>query len=305
MKDTFCVMPWLGKEIYQNGVVGHCCWLSPKYNIDTVRQELASGIQSSACAKCWAAESNGETSRRQQKNILADTLYDLSIENIQQQCTEYTPTIYQITTSNVCNAACIMCSGAWSSRWETLLGKAKKRTITDDMLDQIDFDTARYVELLGGETLLESKNIEILSRLNSDCVVSIITNGSIELSDQLYTVLKKFKQLIICVSIDGTGRVFEYQRWPLKWDTLLENLEKYRQLQCWLSVNFTLTNVLLPYKQQTIDWFNSENLPYSITVVETPSYFSPSNPVTEETIRELDRQDRMKGIDRRDYGILI
>lgn len=305
MKDTFCVMPWLGKEIYQNGLVGHCCWLSPEYDIDVVRQDLTAGVQSSACARCWAAESKGESSRRQQKNVLADILYDLSIENIQQQCTEYTPTIYQVTTSNVCNAACIMCSDTWSSKWETLLGKAKKRTITDDMLDEIDFDTARFVELLGGETLLERKNIELLERLNSDCTVSLITNGSIELSDRMYTVLKKFKKLIICVSIDGTERVFEYQRWPLKWDVLLENLEKFKQLQCELSVNFTLTNVLLPYKQQTIDWFESQNLNYSITEVERPSFFSPRNPITEETIRELDRQDQFKGINRRDYGINI
>lgn len=47
MSDTFCVMPWLGKEIYQNGRVGHCCWLSPQYDIDLIRSELNAGIKTS------------------------------------------------------------------------------------------------------------------------------------------------------------------------------------------------------------------------------------------------------------------
>ena len=304
MSDTFCVMPWLGKEIYQTGRVGHCCWLSPQYDIDLIRSELNAGIKTSACTKCWHAESQGKTSRRQQKNTLADVMYDLNIENLQQMCAEYDPTMYQITTSNVCNAACIMCNSDWSSRWESLLGKAHKRTITEQSLAEINFDTAKYVELLGGETLLESSNIEILQRLNSDCTVSLITNGSIELTPTLNQALKKFKNLIICFSIDGTERQYEYQRWPLKWDTMLLNLEKFKELNCDISVNFTLTNILLPYKQKTIDWFTSKNLNYFITEVTDPWYFSPDTPVNERTIQELDKQDSLKGINRRDFGIL-
>lgn len=303
MEKTFCVMPWLGKEIYQNGKVGHCCWLSKDYDIDLVRKELGNGVKTSACAKCWHAEAQGQTSRRQQQNILADTLYDLNLENIQKMCTVYNPTIYQISTSNVCNAACIMCNATYSSRWESLSGTTRKRVISDDAINEIDFDNAMYVELLGGETLLESKNIEILEKLNSNCTVSLITNGSVELTNRMLSVLSKFKRLIICLSIDGTERIFEYQRWPLKWDTLLLNLEKFRKLKCDLSVNFTLTNILLPYKQQTIDWFNSQELNYFITEATGPHYFSPNSPITEETIRELDRQDRLKGINRRDFGI--
>ena len=83
---------------------------------------------------------------------------------------------------------------------------------------------------------------------------------------------------------------------------MLENLEKFKQLNCELSVSYTLTNVNLPYKQQTIDWFTSQNLEYIINEVTWPQCLNPNKPINEKTIQELDRQDALKGIDRRDYG---
>jgi len=302
LSKTFCVQPWLGKEL---GFVGRpdtvCCWLPKNHDLEQIRHDLVNNVKSSDCAKCWRAEANGQQSRRTQQNMLADTIYNLSIENIQSMCERdgYDPTIYQITTSNVCNGACIMCGPEDSSKWQSLLKQYDKREIEN--ID-INFDTAKYVELLGGEPLLEQKNIEILKKLNRNCVVSFITNGSIDMKQELIDLLSEFKKIIICMSIDGIGPVFEYQRWPLKWSKLLENLSKFKKLGCDLSVSYTITNVNLPYKQETIDWFESQNLKYIINECNRPHYFAITAPISEETIQELDRQDSFKGIDRRDYG---
>ena len=40
----------------------------------------------------------------------------------------------------------------------------------------------------------------------------------------------KLKNLNICISIDGIGKQFEYIRYPLKWDTLLNNLKFFSAL---------------------------------------------------------------------------
>ena len=302
MSDTFCIQPWLSKEL---GFVGRpdtvCCWLPKNHDLEQIRHDLVNNVKSPDCAKCWRAEANGQQSRRTQQNMLADTLYNLSIENIQSMCERdgYDPTIYQITTSNVCNGACIMCGPTDSSKWQSLLKQYDKREI--DNID-INFDTAKYVELLGGEPLLEQKNIEILKKLNRNCIVSFITNGSIDIKQELIDLLSEFKKIIICMSIDGVGPVYEYQRWPLTWNKLLENLSKFKKLESDLSVSYTITNVNLPYKQETIDWFESQNLKYIINECNRPHYFDVTAPISEETIQELDRQDALKGIDRLDYG---
>jgi len=306
-------MPWLGKDLFNTGENKICCWLEQSYDIDQIRYDLLNDVKSSACSKCWRAEAQGQQSRRQQQNTLADVLYDMTIENLQLMCdttkgireqlmsgpTNYNPTMYQINSSNVCNGACIMCGPEASSKWQSLLKDHNKRVVHD--ID-IDFATAKYVEFVGGEPLLEQKYVDILEKLNRDCVVSIVTNGSVDIKPQLLNLLKEFKNLVICMSIDGVGPIFEYQRWPLKWNKLQENLANFKQLDCNLSVSYTLTNINLPYKQQTIDWFDSQGLPYIINECIFPKHFAASAPISEKTIQELDRQDALKGIDRRDYG---
>jgi len=313
MSKTFCVQPWLGKDLpspfldksqYDNSSFRYCCWMTYDYDIEKVRQDLLDGVPNSACSKCWQAEQRGESSQRQIRNTLADNLYDLNIDNLKAMVSKqgYTPTIYQVPTSNLCNGACIMCSGALSTKWQSIdkENKEYKYEILEDI--QIEYDTAKFVEFVGGEPLLEQRNIEILEQLNPDCVISLVTNGSVEINKKLLQVLAKFKRVIICLSIDGIEQVFEYQRWPLQWNKLLENLTKFRDLQCDISVSYTSTNVNLPYKQQTIDWITQQGLPYIVNDARYPSYFNPSTPIGVETISELDRQDKLKGIDRRDYG---
>lgn len=319
MADVFCIQPWLGKETkLTNGKkYKECCWLSKDYDIDQVRKDLTQGIKTSACQRCWDAESNDLISRRQQQNLLADTLYNLSIENLQKLCIEqgYAPTIYQINTGNKCNGACIMCGPKASSKWQSLLKQHSPHTELpyDHEFDLdfdnakfvdfgLDFDNAKFVEFLGGEPLLEKKVIPILEKLNKDCCISFVTNGSISIDKKLLDLLRKFNKLIICLSIDGIGPVFEYHRWPLKWNKLLENLEQFRSLECDLSVSYTLTNINLPYYDETISWFKSQNLKYLINKVRHPEYFDPDNPISKKTISALDKQDLLKGINRKDYG---
>jgi len=302
LSDTFCVQPWLSKELGFDGMPNNvCCWLPKNHDLEQIRSDLLNSVKSNDCAKCWRAEANGEQSRRLQQNMLADTIYDLSIQNIQIMCERdgYNPTIYQVGTSNLCNGACIMCNGDYSTKWQSLNRKPNYKVI-DDV--QIHYDTAKFVEFVGGEPILEQRNIEILEQLNPECVISLVTNGSVELNKELLQILAKFKRVIVCLSIDGVGPVFEYHRWPLKWNKLLENLTRFRSLKCDLSVSYTLTNVNLPYKQETIDWLNKQQLPYMLNEVAHPVYFAVTAPISEETIQELDRQDALKGIDRRDYG---
>ena len=309
MSKTFCVQPWLGKEIgIGDKTPKVCCWIPMQElllpeTMDEIRHALLTGVKHPACKKCWDLEEVGEESRRQQRNALADMLYNKNIENIQEMCIKkgYSPSIYQIANSNICNGACIMCNSFSSSKWQSL--NKDFEVINNNIQDQdIDFENAIFVEFQGGEPLLDVKILDILKKLKPECMVSIITNGNIDITPTLLDILKKFKRLTLCISIDGVGPVYEYQRWPLKWNKLVENLTKFKELNLNISVSYTITNVNLPYKHETIEWFKSEKLKYIINTVHMPKYFAVTAPISEETIQELDRQDALKGIDRRDYG---
>jgi sulfatase maturation enzyme AslB (radical SAM superfamily) len=52
---------------------------------------------------------------------------------------------------------------------------------------------------------------------------------------------KRGVQITVTVSLDGIGSVYEYVRWPVKWDKFYNNLMKYRampvKLNLWTTVS--------------------------------------------------------------------
>jgi sulfatase maturation enzyme AslB (radical SAM superfamily) len=306
MADTFCVMPWYGFEIRKQD--SNCCWLTPDHNIDEVKKDLLNGIQSKWCSKCWKAEKNGNVSRRLQQNLLLDVLLDKSIETLENDVreTKNKTFLYSISTSDKCNGACVTCGPEDSSKWNLLLKTNKKPDVLDNIDDFVDYQNAKFIEFLGGEPLLENKNLQILEKLldagNNNCLISIVTNGNVSLMSKHLDLLSQFKKVVVCLSIDGIGPVFEYLRWPLKWNLLLKNLELFRSMNFDLSVSYTLSNINLPFKEETIKWFETEKLPYLINNVVCPWYFSPEVPIDNKITQEtLDAQDKLKGISRSDF----
>ena len=305
---TFCVMPFYAMEFFKKPT--HCCWMPVDYDIDEVKEDLLNGKQSTWCKKCWEAEDNGNVSRRLQQNMLVDVLLDKSIETLENDVKENknTTCVYTIKASNKCNGACVTCDPGSSTKWDLLLGNKNVKSKTGMFNDSaiIDYQNARYIEFLGGEPFLEYKNLEILENLvtakNTDCTISIVTNGSVKILPKFLSLLSQFKQVIICLSIDGIGPVFDYMRWPLKWELLLQNLQIFREENFDLSVSYTLSNVNLPYKEETIDWLKKEKLPYIINEVRAPWYFDPKIPLTNSSTQEaLNFQDALKGIDRKNF----
>jgi hypothetical protein len=284
--DTFCVLPWYNKELTASGKFTHCCWLKKDYDIKKIRADLLAGVQTSACSDCWDLEKNNQKSRRQQENEFLDYKIDKDIEKIQQDCVNnnHKVLLYQLTTSNVCNQACVSCGSLASSKWADLEKKMGKDPHTFFQIDLnqkdnvIDYGSARRVSLLGGEPFFDSATFEILEKLlehnNNDCFISLVTNGSIALTQEKINFLSRFTDLSICVSVDGIGPVFEYMRWPGKWPTLIENIAQYRTLTKNISISYTISSLNALYYNETVEWFQQNELPYNHNMVTGPIWLS-------------------------------
>jgi len=282
--DTFCVLPWFSKEINSNQTETHCCLLPNDYNIEKIKAQMLKGEKPSECQRCWSVESTGNKSRRQFENEFLDYKLDRDLDKIQQDCAEskHKILLYQITTSNLCNQACVSCNSTASTKWVQI---EKRMGIIPNTQYQIDLDTttinyhlAKRISLLGGEPLFDPKTFEILQKLidnnNTDCFVSLVTNGSINLTPQQIELLKQFSDLNICISIDGIGPVFEYMRWPGKWDVLTANIDQYRSIAKNISVSYTISSLNAFYYDQTVDWFKQHNLDYNHNIVYYPDWLS-------------------------------
>lgn len=308
MKSTFCVLPFYGLELQPAGVTP-CCLLPNGTDIKQVRQDALAGVQNPACNKCWSLEAENKVSNRTIINRSFDFYANQDIELVEQNCRGdlYDPQIIKLYTSNLCNSTCVTCGPRFSTAWSTLESKPIYNILPDSRI-KFDYSKIKIISFVGGEPLFEKKNYEVLNNLiqagNTNCLVDITTNGSVQLSDEQLDIFKKFKHVNFCLSIDGIGRVFEYLRYPLKWDQLVKNIEIFKSLNINLSVSYTVSKLNVMYQDQTIRWFESMGLPYNFNLVSHPSYFSPSIESAYDLKRlkyELLRQDSLKGISVQDY----
>jgi MoaA/NifB/PqqE/SkfB family radical SAM enzyme len=282
--DTFCVLPWYSVELPG---YSPCCLLPKNTDINQLKNDLLAGIKSQACSKCWNIESDGNQSRRQLENQFLDYKLNRDLNKIRNDCQDNknTALLYQITTSNLCNQACVSCNSGSSTKWAEIEGKMGKTTKSHHVRHfsaiSINYNTAKRISLLGGEPFFDPTTFEILEQLidhgNVDCFISLITNGSIKLKPEQSDLLAKFKNLNICVSIDGIGPVFEYLRWPGRWNTLIDNLKQYHIITKNISISYTISSLNAMYYDQTIEWFKNNNFRYNHNVVSFPAWLSLEN----------------------------
>ena len=285
MNDYFCVLPFYSFELSRpNGQNVYCCRLKFGADIQSVRDDIAQGKRSPACDACWKLEDAGLNSERILHNQALDFYLDRDIEKIQQDALSqgYQPKIIKLATSNLCNSTCVTCDSRSSSAWAALEQKPiKYDIIAQDILQGIDLTHIVQLSFVGGEPLLERTNFDILQRLidtgNTGCFISIVTNGSCDLSRSALETLEKFSNLNICMSIDGTQKVFEYMRYPLQWDKLLSNINLYRGLARYISVSSMISNLNIVHYSAMIDFFHDQNLHYLFKPIEYPGIFAPGN----------------------------
>jgi len=330
MNDSFCVLPFYGIEYSPSGITTTtpCCLLPDYTDITKLQQDILKGHRSSTCQKCWSLEDQGQSSNRQIQNVAFDFYADRDIEFIKEDCAnnKFSTQIVKLYTSTTCNSTCVTCGPSASSAWGTLKNLKIHYQLPNDIIDNLDYANIKMLSFVGGEPLYEKRNFTVLERLidanNTNCFISLTINGSVTLTERQLTILMQFKNLNFCLSIDGVGPVFEYMRYPLKWDTLLNNIKIYQKMNINLSVSYTISNLNVLYYQETIDWFNQMQLPYQHNIVSNPMYFSPGvlpskikelypnlveftnknlSHLLPLTYKEIQLQDQLKGISIKDY----
>ena len=327
----FAVFSYEGSSQYTQNI--YCCRLPSGTNIEDVQTSIKNKERSSACATCWKLEDQGLESERKIHNRTFDYYADRDLELVEHDAITngFTPKIIKLTTSNLCNATCITCGTHSSTAWAKLENRPIKYAIANTT--GINFKDIVQLSFVGGEPLLEKRNFDILEELisleNTSCFISIVTNGSIELSQRQLNVLSQFKNLNICLSIDGIGNQFNYIRWPLTWDQLQYNLAQFKHITQHISVSCMISNLNVFYYSDLIDFFEANQLKYLCKQIVDPAHFAPGNlpdqfkqqvlknnkryhnevsaflsygrGLIEKFWKEIDRQDQLKGTDIKNY----
>jgi len=246
MSNFYCAAPWRGLHINPRGDVKTCCAGDPNMlgNLNDqsieqilhsskmieIRQSIREGRPHAYCYNCVQAERYGRSERDWHNNVSPEfdctTALDL----------EHKPTLIDVRWNTTCNLSCNYCAPACSSRWAALKKipfKSGTRPYYEQVCEYLDQhrDSIREVALVGGEPLLLPENERLLDVIPDNCVVTLITNMSVELdSNKIFNKLAGRTRVGWSMSFDNIGARFEYVRHGGSWNLLLKNLNLLKPL---------------------------------------------------------------------------
>ena len=274
---SFCPLPWTGFELEPNGNVKNCIISKEQLgNIEqqdiesillgekntALKEQMIQDSKPNNCSGCHLQEKettklSSISSRLYYVKELANTVDQKLYDSTKDFALHHV----DLRWTNHCNQACVYCGPAYSSKWAQELGvKIKSNTDARARVKEFVFKNVkqlRNVYLAGGEPLLMNENkefLELLLKENPDVNLRVNTNLS-STRTGVFDLLCKFKNVHWTVSVETTGKEYEYVRHHGVWDNFLNNLQQIHQLDH--KITFNMLYFILNYKSifSTVDFF--------------------------------------------------
>lgn len=244
-------------------------------HIRSIRSQWLAGEVPSACEVCDKKLLNTSVYRDYFGHLFNHLRDDVRNNTAPDGTTTLEPISFDYRYSNVCNFKCRMCGDMLSSAWEVevqrhnMLDKSNPKNnwmqptnrlaIRQFVKDQVvpEFESAieskriREIYWVGGEPLLYDEHWRFMRRIvelrfAQDVRVRYNTNLSYckDSEGTLWELLENFPHWEICASLDGTGKIGEYVRTGLDFDSWLSNFTSGVRSQRHprqMRIDFTLT----------------------------------------------------------------
>lgn len=306
MKKIHCIIPYtcltiisgneaqvcnVGHDIYKTQIDENTSLQKIWYDgIEKKIKDYDNGAIPLFCQKCYENEEAKIKSRRIRFLQFKDKF----------RFNEDTPTLQylNINFSNICDLDCVMCSSKFSSSWikndKILVDKFSFREdikpyldiykVPNSFIDQIKMSELVFVEIKGGEPLIDPGFIYFLKRfIKEKATGSIhITTNLNHLNDEVKKYLSELPRVSLDVSIDAIDDLYHYIRGnnsSIK--RIKENFEFIKNLKGLYSLRINVTtspyNIWDSYK--IINWANeiSKDIMINFCVITIdPFYLDPS-----------------------------
>lgn len=279
-------------------------------DIERVRRAHAAGQRIPECDRCWRVEEEGGTSRRLRY------LDELAQFVPLAQAGRAQLAFISLFPGNLCNLRCRTCGPGSSSalirevaevdKLVTLRGgqpgpprpHVQENWLRDNtlFLESVDevLPGLKLLEFLGGEPLLINEHQDLLRRLvdsghAAHVELRYVTNGT-RLPPGVVELWPHFERVGLQVSLDGVGRRFEYLRRPAKWDAVVRNIDRFREIAERVDVTTNATFSLLSgyYVNELFEWCHGRGLKCSLNPFGEPRHLDPRSltPEAKRAVRQ-------------------
>ena len=283
-------------------------WLS------NIRSSINQDTWPDECIRCKEIESVGNKSVRQQSLDRHTSLLDSRVDYL----------ILGGVLDNVCNSACQTCNEKLSTKIGSLSTKEYIKINNSVLINTLPVERIVQIDINGGEPSASPNYLKLLENLPGNVkYLRINTNGS-RLITVLPKLIKRGINVTVTVSLDGTDRIHDYVRWPIKWKDVEKNILTYQdmglyELNTWTTVSALnigdLKNIFTYVQQRKLDHSRALLEHPSILSVKHHNHLTTTADVPDELKHivasgvdntvELqlwtDAQDRLRGIKLWDY----
>lgn len=261
-------------------------------NFQKLRDDSSNGVRNPACKICWEQEDRGIKSGRQ---FSVDT--DLDFDKL---ISKPALKVIDLSINNLCNLACRMCSPSSSSLLMKDYNYFKKNNLiskVENSIERWSGDASKFsfqlrnleqwkwlnehastlenlsLRLSGGEPFYNDDVIKFLDKCIAEgsshrITLEFHTNATLFDFD-LIKKLKKFNNNLN-FSVDGSGKVYEYIRYPATWNQLDSSIRLYMENihQEFYNFNFIVMATNLFNIPDFICWLKSLNKDLAVSFSE-------------------------------------
>lgn len=278
-----------------------------------IRQEMILGEKPVACMRCYREEEKIGDSKRLQE--LKRFTFQPKIE------IEPKFKFVELRLGNICNLKCRTCNPYSSSNWVPEYNKMQSELkFVTKYNDGLNFswieseifwkELLNYSEDLdliyinGGEPTLVKKHWSYLERLTDKKLNEKVTLwyniNMTNVPDELISIWKNFKKVIVHASIDDLFERNLYLRKGSDWNDVKNNLIKLKEYS-WLDLSITQTVSWLNiyYVSEFKEYFDNMGVSSHINLVHEPNFLSPnviSKEAKEKLILKLKKYDCFKNL---------
>lgn len=273
LPKKFCMAPFVHMYVHSNEAERVCCMtteedkvsstteldLSKRWkseHLKNIRRQFLTNKEPDICIKCFANERAGGISDRMRFN---DMYGGELVPNVETGNQYGSPIDLDIRPGNLCNLGCRMCGPISSTTiqketqknplMQRIMGKGD--IVTTDILNNpknLEFilrnaDKGKRIKFLGGEPTIMPEVDEFLNILIERNLLDVplhfttnCTNGNKRFIDKI----SKFSEISFNYSVDGTGKIVEYIRHPVKFNSINTNIQTYAEIAAHGEISFTL-----------------------------------------------------------------
>lgn len=225
--------------------------------LKSIRKQMLEGQVPKECQVCHEQVLNLHTYQNYfNKTMFPDRIKEAYEKTDDTGYTTMEPISFDYRFTNLCDFKCRMCGAQLSSSWESENQKHKKDeggvelwmepgirkkiksfqkdVVEAEFMEAVDSGRLREIYWVGGEPLIWPIHWKSMAQLieqgdAKDIFVRYNSNlGTIERAGTrlFQDILPHFKDFNMCASLDGVGKIGEFIRTGLKWETFKSNFEE-------------------------------------------------------------------------------